>query len=57
MTPGRIRAIRLRLGWTQREMAEALGVHVMTVWKWEHGRIKPWGPAVKMLDQLAASQS
>jgi len=29
--------IREKLGWNQKEMAKALGVHVSTVNKWESG--------------------
>jgi transcriptional regulator with XRE-family HTH domain len=37
MEPARIKAIRRRLGMTQRQLAERLGVHVVTVKKWETG--------------------
>lgn len=33
----RVRAIRRRLGFTQSTMAELLGVHAMTVSRWERG--------------------
>jgi transcriptional regulator with XRE-family HTH domain len=29
---------RKRLGMTQAELAAALGVHVMTIWKWERNQ-------------------
>ena len=52
MTPDRIRAIRLRLGWTQREMAEALGVSLRSVYRWEAGEHGLSGSARKMYEML-----
>jgi DNA-binding transcriptional regulator YiaG len=37
MTPQDVKALRLRLGWTQREVAAALNVTVTTVARWEQG--------------------
>lgn len=38
MTPQELRAIRKRLGLTQRQLANALGVAVNSVWRMENGR-------------------
>jgi DNA-binding transcriptional regulator YiaG len=35
--PVEVRAIRRALGWTQRQLADTLGVAVMTVARWEQG--------------------
>lgn len=50
-----IKAIRRRLGLTLGEMGERLGgVHQTTVGRWESGKTKPRGPALKVLRQLEA---
>lgn len=36
-------AIRRAAGITQAEVADMLGVHVLTVWRWEHGHRRPRG--------------
>ncbi|MER3448145.1 MAG: transcriptional regulator [Candidatus Dadabacteria bacterium] len=38
MTPEELRQIRLRLGLSQMELAERLGVSISTVLSWEKGR-------------------
>jgi transcriptional regulator with XRE-family HTH domain len=37
MAPDELRRVRERLGWTQADLADALGVHRVTVAKWEAG--------------------
>lgn len=37
MTALQLQRLRKRLGWSQHWLAEALGVHPMTVSKWERG--------------------
>ena len=37
MTSKEFRAVRLRLGLTQLQLAERFGVRANTVWRWEHG--------------------
>ena len=39
----RIREARMRVGLTQREVSELLGVSAHTVWCWEAGKTKPSG--------------
>ena len=36
-----LRALRYELGYTQREFAAALGVHIRTLEQWEAGRTSP----------------
>lgn len=47
MTGAQLRRFRERLGWSQSRLAEALGVHVQTVSKWERGALAIENP--KML--------
>lgn len=51
--PGTIRALRQRLGLTQRELADKLWISVATVLAWEDGRRAPGGPERKLLGLLA----
>jgi transcriptional regulator with XRE-family HTH domain len=37
MTPAQLRRLRKHKGWSQDDLAEVLGVHPMTVSKWERG--------------------
>lgn len=43
------REVRRRLGLSQKDFAEVLGVSVRTVQNWEQGRRQPSGPAMKLL--------
>jgi type I restriction enzyme M protein len=53
-TPKRLKALRRRLKLTQKELGEKIGVHVVTVTRWETGAFEPSGLAVEKLDQLYA---
>lgn len=53
--PGRIKRLRKRLGDTQEEFGERLGVRQGTVSDWETGKHLPRKVAVRLLDQLASS--
>lgn len=53
MTPDDFRDARLRLGFTQRNMAERLGVHELTVRAWESGRQRIPPMAALALAELA----
>lgn len=53
MTADEIRALRIRLGWTQAVMAARLGVSWPTVQRWEKGKAKPSPLAQKALEALA----
>ncbi len=36
-----IRQLRQERGWTQQDLADRLGTHVMTVSRWEQGQVRP----------------
>jgi DNA-binding transcriptional regulator YiaG len=48
-----IRALRERLGLTQRELADELGVRQQTVSEWETGAYQPRGASARMLRHVA----
>ena len=50
-----VKALRDRLGLTQRQLAEALGVRQQTVSEWETGAYRPRGASARML-RLVAEQ-
>ena len=55
MTGKQIRAIRKRIGWTQREFAEKLGIHMTTLAKQERGVIGIGGAVerlARVLDEM-----
>lgn len=46
-------AIRKRLGLTQEELADKLGVTRMTIYNWENKKKRPSNLAKRQLDRLA----
>lgn len=50
--PAILRSARERLGLTQRQVAEAIGVHPHTYQRWEAGRAKPNHAATVALSVL-----
>jgi DNA-binding transcriptional regulator YiaG len=48
-----VRALRERLGMTQRQLAEELGVRQQTVSEWETGSYRPRGASARMLRHVA----
>ena len=46
--------LRTRLGLSQRELAQLVGSHAMTISKWERGTAKPPHATVKLLQILLA---
>ncbi|PYM27936.1 MAG: transcriptional regulator [Candidatus Rokuibacteriota bacterium] len=55
MTPGAVRSLRKQLGLTQAAFAALLGVHKITVAKWEAGT-KGMSATTKRLLQILAQQ-
>ena len=49
-----VRAFRLRVGFTEEELAHALGISLSTISRWENGHRKPSRLAWQALAQLAA---
>src|SRR5437867_235373 len=49
----RVRELRIRLGLTQRELAEELGVRQQTVSEWETGSYRPRGASLRVLRMVA----
>ncbi|MDF7651272.1 helix-turn-helix domain-containing protein [Candidatus Pantoea formicae] len=54
MTGQEIKRMRNQYGLTQALLAYTLGMTVDSVSKWERGEIKPSGPALRILNTLAA---
>ncbi|ORE90669.1 hypothetical protein ATO13_22156 [Stappia sp. 22II-S9-Z10] len=52
MTGEDVKALRTRLGWSQKQLAEYLGVRQPTVFRIENGQ-NPSGPVAKLLEQLS----
>jgi DNA-binding transcriptional regulator YiaG len=48
-----VRALRERLGMTQRQLADELGVRQQTVSEWETGMYRPRGASARMLRHVA----
>jgi DNA-binding transcriptional regulator YiaG len=55
MTPAEVRRVRKRLRLTQREFAKLLGVHEITVAKWERG-MQPMRNTHALLIRLVATR-
>lgn len=55
MEPQNIKALRVKLKMTQKELANKIGVDQVTVCRWENGRTKPIPIARKQLEKLAAT--
>lgn len=53
VTASEVRRVRQRLGLTQREFARRLGVHKVTVGKWEANMRVPRGTAATLIRLLA----
>lgn len=52
----RVKELRLRSGMTQKQFAQAVGVHVVTIIRWEKGAFNPSDLALEKLKQLDAQQ-
>lgn len=44
--------VRIKLGFTQSEMAKACNCHVMTISRWERGILEPDGQAERLLELI-----
>ena len=53
MTPEEIKSLRQSLDLSQEKFAQKIGVHKITVSRWECGKITPRGLAQKALERLA----
>jgi putative transcriptional regulator len=53
MSAEQIRELRQRLGMTQLEFANEIGTTPTSVSRWESGKVKPQGVALKALRKLA----
>jgi len=56
MNAAQVKRIRRRLGFTQEGLAKVLGVHPMTVSRWERGTVNIPEPPAKLLRLLAAQR-
>jgi DNA-binding transcriptional regulator YiaG len=54
MTGAEVKRLRESLGLRQKDLAERLGVHPMTVSRWERDFVSIPGPAAKLLQLWAA---
>jgi DNA-binding transcriptional regulator YiaG len=54
---GDIRALRIRLGLTQAQFAERLGVHKVSISAWEMGKRRPNEECLAKLARLAAEEA
>lgn len=51
MTQIDVKSIRVTRHMTLQEMADEIGVHISTVWRWENGQ-EPRGAARKLLSRM-----
>lgn len=51
-----VREVRRALGWTQVQLAEALGVAGNTVARWERGEVKITEPMARLIRMTYAAQ-
>ena len=56
MTSTEVTSVRERLGMTQSQLAELLGVHTLTVSKWERGLLRPSGHQEALLESFAKAR-
>ena len=56
MTQIDVKSIRTARHLTLQEMADEIGVHISTVWRWENGQ-QPRGAARKLLSRMQSDPS
>jgi transcriptional regulator with XRE-family HTH domain len=54
--PKRLYVLREQLGFTQEQLAAALGVHPMTVSRWERGARQIPEPVARLVERLATER-
>ena len=57
MKPEQIAALRARLGFSQVQLAQIMGVHPLTVSRWERGLLEPTPHQAALLDSFAKAQA
>ena len=53
MSPARFKAIRQALGWSAAKMGQEMGVHGVSIFRWENGTRAVEGPAAKLAERIA----
>lgn len=56
MTGKQVRTVRRRLGLTQVQLAERVGIHPLTVSRWECDRVRVTAPMERLLRLLLTTQ-
>ena len=56
MTGSEIKALRLKIGLSQKALARQLGVNYHTISAWEHGKCAPRPLQARMLADMAAGR-
>lgn len=56
MTPNELRKIRKRLGWTQQQLADAVGVARNSVVRWEGGHMRIAEPVARLIRMIAKQE-
>ena len=56
MHPEELKRLRERLALTQQELAKEIGVHPMTVSKWETGASGIPGPVARLVERMDAER-
>lgn len=54
MKPKEFRALRESIPMTQKHLAQAARTNEQSIWRWETGRRKIWGPLQVLLETWAA---
>lgn len=57
MTPQEVRELRQRLGLTQYQLSQEVGVQPIEVSRWERGHRTPSGSALRLLQLLAGGKA
>ena len=55
MTAAEVRRVRMRLRLTQAQLAAKLGVHEMTVSRWERGTVNVPEPVARLIRYVASN--